>query len=104
GKDNDLIMILEQEKERGLNLSQHIRTLLKHYFFGSDKKFKLRLPTSLLFLLPCKGKKSGNRKRDGKSRSRKEKRRKEKIMGRNKKSRILQVLKILAIQLTRRKY
>ncbi|MCS7145031.1 MAG: hypothetical protein NZ879_08445, partial [Archaeoglobaceae archaeon] len=36
GKDDDLIKIIKEEQKKGLNLSQLIRTLLRHYYFGSD--------------------------------------------------------------------
>ena len=34
--DADLISAIEESKKKGLNLSQLIRTLLRHYFFGSE--------------------------------------------------------------------
>ncbi|MEM3896971.1 MAG: hypothetical protein QW763_06880 [Archaeoglobaceae archaeon] len=36
GKDDDLITLLREEQKKGLNLSQLVRTLLRHYFFGSE--------------------------------------------------------------------
>ncbi|MEM2191783.1 MAG: hypothetical protein QW540_10210 [Archaeoglobaceae archaeon] len=34
--DADLISAIEESKKNGLNLTQLIRTLLRHYFFGSE--------------------------------------------------------------------